>query len=318
MYSFDVSDFDEWRTLARALLTANIAPDRVSWQPLGQPGLFASSSLDDIRGITQSSRTNKTFQVPRDFLRSAKQASCFLDPKNLARKWSILYSLLWRIANTGRDTLRLTSDSDVRCLNGMCKAVSRDMHKMKAFVRFQTVVTGDHNLPGTESSANGAEYYVAWFEPSHAIIDSIAPFFVKRFTGMHWSILTPLGCAHWDRKRLEISNGIPRPEIKGDSLDVFWKTYYRNIFNPARLKEKAMSSEMPKKYWKYLPEASCIQDLTRGAATLAEQMIDAPATNSHRVRRKSQFVTQFQNNLRKTDTDQCDQKLNGPQGDAIF
>ena len=59
-----------------------------------------------------------------------------------------------------------------------------------------------------------------------------------------------------------------------------------------------MRSEMPKKYWKYLPEATCIKNLTRGAAAITAQMIDAPATNSNRARDKSQAVAQFQDTLR--------------------
>ena len=116
---------------------------------------------------------------------------------------------------------------------------------------------------------------------------------------MTWSILTPQGCAHWDKEHLRISEGVLKPEVSADAFDVFWKTYYCNIFNPARLKEQAMRSEMPKKYWKYLPEASCIQDLARGAAASTAQMLDAPATRSSRAREKSQIVRQFQNTLRK-------------------
>ncbi|MGO7668145.1 DUF4130 domain-containing protein, partial [Rhizobium ruizarguesonis] len=31
-------------------------------------------------------------------------------------------------------------------------------------------------------------------------------------------------------------------------FDDLWRTYYASIFNPARLKLKAMQAEMPKKY----------------------------------------------------------------------
>lgn len=298
MHSFSVTDFDQWREIARALIKANIAPPHVSWQSPEQQGLFSSSSLEEIIALTERSSMNRPLKVPREFLARAKQASCFSDMQNPARKWSILYSLLWRLEKHEKDTLLLTSDSDVRCLDSMCKAVSRDKHKMKAFVRFQKVVTQGSEPSDRDSLTNNTEFYVAWFEPSHAIIDSIAPFFVKRFTGMSWSILTPQGCAHWDMKHLRISKGVPKPDISADVFDIFWKTYYCNIFNPARLKEQAMRSEMPKKYWKHLPEASCIGDLTRGAAASTAQMIDAPATRSNRVRDKSQLVTKFQNTLR--------------------
>ena len=298
MYSFSVTDFDGWRTIARALLHANVAPSEVSWQPPEQHSLFSPSSLESIIDPATPLSSSYTHKIPRDFLQRAQQAACFSDRKDPARKWSILYSLLWRIVNCRKETLLLTSDPEVHCLNSMCKAVSRDTHKMKAFVRFQQVVNHKSAIAGQECPEDDAEYYVAWFEPSHAILESVAPFFVKRFTGMNWSILSPGGCAHWDRAQLTLSEGVIKPDIDADAFDIFWKAYYRNIFNPARLKEQAMRSEMPKKYWKYLPEATCIQDLTRDAAAITEQMINAPATSSNRAREKSQVVAKFQNTLR--------------------
>ena len=298
MYSFSVTDFEDWRTTARALLQADVAPSNVSWQPPEQQGLFSPSALQNIVDPATPLSSSSTHKIPRDFLQRAKQAACFSDVKDPARKWSILYSLLWRIVHYGNGTLLLTSDPEVCCLDRMCKAVSRDKHKMKAFVRFQQVVSHNVAVTGQECPEDDAEYYVAWFEPSHAIVESVAPFFVKRFTGMHWSILTPDGCAHWDMAQLTVTQGVPKPDIDTDSFDIFWKAYYCNIFNPARLKEQAMRSEMPKKYWKYLPEAACIQNLTRGATAVTEQMIDAPTTNSDRAREKSRIVAQFQNTLR--------------------
>ena len=303
MYSLSVNGFEQWREVARALINANIAPPDVSWQAPEQQSLFSSNSLEEVLAHADSSSTSTALKVPPDFLAKARQASCYLDMQYPTRKWSILYSLLWRLKKDDRETLQLTSDVEVRILEGMCKAVSRDRHKMKAFVRFQKVANDSAELSGQISSINAEEYYVAWFEPSHAIVESVAPFFAKRFTGMSWSILTPQGCAHWDMDRLKISEGVRKPDISADVFDLFWRTYYRNIFNPARLKERAMRSEMPKKYWKYLPEASCIQDLVRGAAASTAQMINAPATSSSRAREKSKMVTHFQDNLRAKSRD---------------
>ena len=99
-------------------------------------------------------------------------------------------------------------------------------------------------------------------------------------------------------EKLKLSDGVAKPEIGSDIFDVFWKTYYCSIFNPARLKERAMRNEMPKKYWKYLPEASCIQDLARDATASMVQMVESPLTPNTRARDKSQMVTAFQNELR--------------------
>ncbi|TIV03003.1 MAG: uracil-DNA glycosylase, partial [Mesorhizobium sp.] len=61
-------------------------------------------------------------------------------------------------------------------------------------------------------------------------------------------------------------------------------------FNPARLKVKAMQKEMPKKYWRNLPEASLIPDLIAGADKAASDMIarmpTSPAPHHAKVKAK--------------------------------
>lgn len=116
---------------------------------------------------------------------------------------------------------------------------------------------------------------VAWFEPDHHIVELTAPFFAKRFAGMDWSILTPERCAHWDGEQLMFTGGVRKSCAPlEDELEDYWRSYYASIFNPARLKLKAMQSEMPVKYWKNLPEAPLIQELATGAAYRTRQMID--------------------------------------------
>jgi hypothetical protein len=51
----------------------------------------------------------------------------------------------------------------------------------------------------------------------------------------------------------------------GDPVEEVWKTYYASIFNPARVKVKAMTKEMPKKYWKNMPETALVGELIAGA-----------------------------------------------------
>ena len=59
-----------------------------------------------------------------------------------------------------------------------------------------------------------------------------------------------------------------------DALDDLWRTYYRNIFNPARVKISAMQSEMPKKYWKNLPEAALIAGLIAESGGRVKGMLE--------------------------------------------
>jgi uracil-DNA glycosylase family protein len=121
---------------------------------------------------------------------------------------------------------------------------------MHAFVRFREV--------GREQKS----HFVAWFEPEHHIVELAASFFARRFADMPWSILTPDVCAHWDGHAVSITPGVAKREAPtADRLEETWRRYYASIFNPARLKVQVMSKEMPRKYWRNLPEASMIKPL---------------------------------------------------------
>ncbi len=173
------------------------------------------------------------------------------------------------------DLIKVATDPDVSKLHALSKAVHRDQHKMKAFVRFREI--------GREPKSR----YVAWFEPAHHIVAATAPFFTRRFADMEWSILTPDACAHWDGRQLTITEGVSKAEAPSeDRLEEVWLTYYANIFNPARLKTKMMQSEMPKKYWHNLPEAVLIKPLIEKAERTKSAMIAAEATVPKRMQRR--------------------------------
>jgi DNA polymerase len=171
--------------------------------------------------------------------------------------------------------LDAAADPDVALVAAMAKDVRRDEHKMHAFVRFREVGRGRQS------------HFVAWFEPEHHIVELAAPFFARRFADMPWSILTPDVCAHWNGHAVSITPGVSKAEAPTqDRLEETWRRYYASIFNPARLKVKAMQTEMPKKYWRNLPEASLIKPLIAGAERAAGAMIANAGTEPHKSQKR--------------------------------
>lgn len=236
------NNFASWRAAARRFLQAEIAPDEILWTNETQNGLF-ENALGDEKG-------EKIVKVPADFLRIAEAVACFDD----FCKWSLLYRLLFRLVYENRNLLAIESDDDVRRALLMEKAVARDVHKFHAFVRFRRL------------ESEGKEFFIAWHEPHHFTVERAAPFFVRRFGALCFSILTPKGCAHWDLENLVFSepvasNSAPQP----DETEDFWLAYYKSIFNPFRLKIKAMKKELPVRHWRTLPEAVLIPELIRKA-----------------------------------------------------
>ena len=272
----DRVNLDEWRTRARELLREDVPPDAVTWTLADEAaGLFDEQVAGAIVAAPRAA-----FPVPREFLSLAGSALAHRDPQ----RFGLLYRILWRLTRGERSLLQRITDDDVARAIEFEKAVRRDSHKMKAFVRFR-----EH-----PAVANGQPVYLSWFEPEHYIVERVAPFFVRRFAGMKWSILTPCRSAHWNGDELTFANGAVKADAAGeDALEDLWRTYYSNIFNPARLKINAMKSEMPIKYWKNLPEAQVIQGLIRDARPRMHEMVEAqPTTPRKRVSAPSRVNAQ--------------------------
>lgn len=60
-----------------------------------------------------------------------------------------------------------------------------------------------------------------------------------------------------------------------DAAEAGWKTDYGAAFNPARLKVGAMLKEMPKRYWRNLPETALVKELVAGAQAREREMVAA-------------------------------------------
>ena len=97
---------------------------------------------------------------------------------------------------------------------------------------------------------------------------------------MDWVIATPKGTAAWDGEALTVSTEPVENPMLTDDADNLWRTYFSNIFNPARLKVKMMQTEMPKKYWKNLPEASLIPGMIAGAEAAVIAMAERAASEA--------------------------------------
>ena len=247
-------DFDGWRDAARAFAMADVPPADIVWQ-VGDEAmdLFASASAPPLPAATP-------FVVPRAFVDLAQTAILHRDPERFASLYALLVQLRDRPA-----ALEDRAGPLVRRVETLAKAVRRDIHKMRAFVRFRELADAD------------GPRFIAWFEPDHHIVRANAAFFVRRFTSMRWSILTPDVSIHWDGEGLSEGPGASRSDAPTDDpVEDVWKGYYAAIFNPARLKVGAMLSEMPRKYWRNLPEAALIPDLVARAQAREAAMIATP------------------------------------------
>ena len=255
--------FDAFRDAARPLLAAGTPPEEILWEDTasGQAVLFGAPLSPPAAGDEQRLR------ISARAVDLARVASFHRSPE----RFSVLYRVLHRLTHGEPELLEIASDPDTMRLRAMVQAVRRDEHKMHAFVRFRRV-----DVPGDD-----VPWFVAWYAPDHTIVRLAAPFFERRFASMRWSILTPDESAHWDGRALVYGPGVPRSEAPPeDAYEEMFRTYYRAIFNPARVNLTAMRTEMPKKFWSDMPETRVLRELVRDSALRVEQMKGPAASAS--------------------------------------
>ncbi len=251
MHYLYAKDFAQWRAQARDMLARGLTPLDVAWEASEQQSFFTAT-------LPPAPSSTIEINVPKTFLALAKTIACHRSDK----RWDLLYQLLFRLHCGEKNLMHIPTDPLMYALLRMHKAIRRDAHKMKAFVRFKKI------------EDESGEHYIAWHEPDHRVTPMVAPFFSRRFSSMRWAVITPDDSAYWDGETLDYGPGLTRDAApSGDALDALWRDYYRATFNPARIKLKMMKSEMPVRYWKNLPETKIIASMLAEAPERVEAML---------------------------------------------
>ncbi|HEU4816937.1 UdgX family uracil-DNA binding protein [Janthinobacterium sp.] len=237
--------FDAWRAAARELIARGVPPADVAWQ--SQPGdgdLFSSTPEATGTGAPP-------LRLPRQLVELLESAACF----NVHDRWAFLYQVLWRW-QLGQHDVMSPADADGARLHAMVKAVRREEHDMHAYVRFRE-----------RAESDGAPRFVAWFEPMHEVLPQVARHFARRMGSASWMIATPGASMLWDGATLHAGPALLRGAADiDDAGEALWLTYYRSIFNPARVNADLLHSHIPSRFWKNLPEGAIVPAMLSGAA----------------------------------------------------
>jgi len=150
----------------------------------------------------------------------------------------------------------------VIALSKMERSVSRERHRMKAFIRFQETADGIFYAP---------------VEPDYNVLPLIAGFFKNRYADQRWIIydIKRKYGLYYDLEKVEEIRLEYAPEMKNDSTflsedvvsdkeklyGLLWNDYFKSTNIPARKNMKLHIQHVPKRYWKYLTEKQEMEKL---------------------------------------------------------
>lgn len=264
-----VETFAAWREAARELLVHGIPPESITWgaphmddllaggdlftsaPPPAEPPHHSSTPPPDAQPSRQPPH------IPRALMDMLQAAACCRVPD----RWAFLYRVVWRWQQ-GDHAVQSPADEDGARLHAMVKAVHREEHDMHAYIRFR------------ERPADaGPPRFVAWYEPRHDVLPQVAEHFVSRMGKVSWMIATPDASVLWDGHTLHNTGPlVGRAEDLDDTGEALWLTYYRSVFNPARLNTDVMRQHIPSHRWKHLPEGKIVPQMVSEASLGARKV----------------------------------------------
>jgi DNA polymerase len=263
-----VETFAEWREAARELLVHDVPPELLTWgTPQAGGDLFsgappaawqAHNPADNTAEIPPPSQPrHPPPSIPRSLMDMLQSAACCRVPD----RWAFLYRVIWRWQR-GEHDVQSPADEDGARLHAMVKAVRREEHDMHAYIRFR-----ERPLDA------GPPRFVAWYEPQHDVLPQVAQHFVSRMGKVSWMIATPEASVLWDGQTLHNTGPLVKSsEELEDAGEALWLTYYRSVFNPARLNQSVMQQHIPSHRWKNLPEGKIVTHMISEASLGARKV----------------------------------------------
>ena len=273
-----VETFAEWREAARELLSYDVSPERITWSsPLVGGDLFSGAppaaapghdaSMAPAGAALPERPPRAAPHIPRSFMDMLQSAACCRMPD----RWAFLYRVIWRW-QLGEHDVQSPADEDGARLNSMVKAVRREEHDMHAYIRFRE-----------RPAEAGPPRFVAWYEPRHDVLPQVAEHFVSRMGKVSWMIATPEASVLWDGHTLHNTGPLVKnSDDLEDTGEALWLTYYRSVFNPARLNAGIMRQHIASDRWKHLPEAKIVPHMISEAAMGARKVGQYEAVGQRR------------------------------------
>lgn len=154
--------------------------------------------------------------------------------------------------NTGQNMFRDYGNPHIVFIQRILKKISRERHRMTAFVRFKLAADGT---------------YYAFIEPDFDILILISDHFKSRFADQRWLIydikrnkglfydLKRVNMVRFEKKDYPLSNDLSL-ELNVSEIEFqgLWKTYFKNTNISSRKNMKLHLQHVPRRYWKYLTE----------------------------------------------------------------
>jgi probable DNA metabolism protein len=221
---------------------------------IGVDGQFQSNIFEEQRSIysdsTKAKRVIKGMETKLGKTTAGDFYRVFLSEQPAAIQSA--FNLLIKLFKGQTNALNNYGDADALNMAQTLKKVSRERHRMKAFIRFEKATDG---------------LYFSIIEPDFNVLPLIVTFFKNRYADQRWLIydvkrkygmmydlqsVTEVTLTDTAHLQTDITS------IGLDETDELYQTLWKRYYNSTNIKErknmKLHLQHVPKRYWKYLTE----------------------------------------------------------------
>lgn len=232
------------RALAHALEAGDEAPDFTDGADEADGGLFRELAVDAPMAPEVALAFRERFVAA-----SCREAFATLRHAFYSRRRGV-ERLLWEYVclgfEQGERICSMLADRRVNQVDRLARAVAREAHKYKGFVRFRELEQG---------------VLYARIEPEYDILVFLAPHFVRRVGDRSWMIhdLRRSAAALYDLNGWRLVNGVtltgsPEYTRDEDEFSRLWRLYFQRLAIEARHNPKLQQQHVPLRSRKHLVE----------------------------------------------------------------
>lgn len=162
----------------------------------------------------------------------------------------ILSAVKQSVKYTGDNILQNFANDDILQISKICKSVSRERHRMTAFVRFEKMQD---------------EIYFAKIDPDYNVLPLIRTHFKNRYADQQWMIYDLRrnyglfydleNCEFfYPDEKINLSQYQDQLHDEEKKYQTLWQSYFTKTNIKERKNTKLHIQHVPKRYWKYLTE----------------------------------------------------------------
>lgn len=224
-------DFQGWRNATRRLISDQISPDSIQWHIQPPKDLFTrpytESTSDKNENLPAFKITRRVFELCQTVIQA-----------NEPERFDLLYRWITLCQNHADPFNDKTHHALIHRIERLVQAVQAETSRLRDLLRFH--------------KQSDRSELIAFFEPTHYVIEANSDFFQRLQADQSWLLITPYRSLKVNGQQKIFGPGFSSNPLKNHDADQ-WNDFLNDFFP----KDQPLQKQY---YWQELPQAALPKD----------------------------------------------------------